>query len=44
VYCGSDPALTGLHAGARVRNLGEAGRPPDVAAVQETLAAMGCLD
>ena len=43
LYRGSDPALTGLHGNGRVRNLGGAGRPPEVAAVQEALAALGAL-
>jgi heptosyltransferase-1 len=33
LYAGSDPALTGLHAGARARNLGAAGRAPELAEV-----------
>ena len=38
VYCGSDPALTGLYGAARARNVGAAGRPPAVADVLQTLA------
>jgi heptosyltransferase I len=34
IFCGSDPALTGLHA-PNARNVGAAGRPPDVAVVLE---------
>lgn len=44
LYCSTDPARTGLYAGAQgragVRNLGNAGRPP---AVAEVLAAIGAL-
>ncbi len=28
IFCGSDPTLTGVFAGARAVNLGSAGRPP----------------
>jgi heptosyltransferase-1 len=37
IYCGSDPALTGLYGSARARNVGAAGRPPGVAEVLEAL-------
>ena len=37
LYCSSDPALTGLHGGNRVRNLGNRGAPPAVAEVLEIL-------
>jgi heptosyltransferase-1 len=37
LYCGSDPALTGLYGGDRVINLGNLGRPPSVAEVLEAL-------
>ncbi|MEO8144311.1 MAG: lipopolysaccharide heptosyltransferase I [Betaproteobacteria bacterium] len=37
LYCGSDPALTGLHGGKWVRNLGNAGKPPVPAQVLEVL-------
>jgi len=40
LYCGSDPALTGLHGTGRVRNLGRAGEPPGV---REVLEAIGAL-
>ena len=40
LYCGSDPALTGLHGNGRVRNLGSAGRPPTVGEVQAALAEL----
>jgi heptosyltransferase I len=43
LYCGSDPALTGLHGGQRVRNLGGAGTPPKVAEVCDALTALGVL-
>jgi heptosyltransferase-1 len=38
VYCGSDPALTGLYGAARARNVGAPGRPPEVAEVLQGLA------
>jgi heptosyltransferase-1 len=38
VYCGSDPALTGLYGAARARNVGAAGRPPEVSEVLQSLA------
>lgn len=38
IYCGSDPALTGLYGGARARNVGAAGRPPEVSEVLQSLA------
>ena len=41
LYCGSDPSLTGLHGNGRVRNLGGAGRPPEVAEVQAAVAGFG---
>jgi heptosyltransferase-1 len=37
LYCGSVPALTGLHGGKWVRNLGNVGTPPSVAEVLEVL-------
>src|SRR5258708_187485 len=37
LYCGSDPALTGLYGAPRAKNLGAPGRPP---AVAEALAAL----
>ena len=40
LYCGSNPALTGLHGNGRVHNLGAAGRPPEVAEVQEVFAGL----
>jgi heptosyltransferase-1 len=43
LYSGSDPALTGLHGNGRVRNLGAAGRPPEVSAAQDALAALGVV-
>jgi heptosyltransferase-1 len=33
LFCGSDPDLTGLHAGSQARNLGRPGLPPTVDAV-----------
>jgi heptosyltransferase I len=38
IYCGSDPALTGLHGAARARNVGTPGRAPAVAEVLQALA------
>ena len=43
LYCGSEPALTGLHGNGRVRNLGAAGKPPAVAEAQDALAALGVV-
>jgi len=37
LYCGSDPALTGLHGGKWVSNLGNRGTPPAVADVMRAL-------
>jgi heptosyltransferase-1 len=37
IYCGSDPALTGIYGAPRARNLGAAGRPPEVAEVLSAL-------
>jgi heptosyltransferase-1 len=37
LYCGSDPALTGLYGTARAQNLGRPGQPPTVAQVLERL-------
>jgi heptosyltransferase-1 len=37
IYCGSEPALTGIYGAAQARNLGAPGRPP---AVAEVLAAL----
>ncbi|HEX6317496.1 MAG TPA: lipopolysaccharide heptosyltransferase I [Burkholderiales bacterium] len=38
VYCGSDPALTGLYGVARASNVGAPGRPPEVFEVLQSLA------
>ena len=38
LYCGSDPALTGLYGSERVTNLGKVGKPPSVKEVLEALA------
>jgi heptosyltransferase-1 len=43
LFCGSDPALTGLHGNGHVRNLGQAGRAPAVSEVQAALADLGVL-
>jgi heptosyltransferase-1 len=40
LYCGSDPALTGLYGGKWVRNLGDAGKPPAVAQVLEAVESL----
>lgn len=37
LYCGSDPALTGLYGGERLVNLGNIGKPPSVKEVLEAL-------
>ena len=44
IYCGSDPALTGLYGSPRVRNLGGSGHPPatdEVIGALEQLSALG---
>ena len=41
LYCGSDPALTGLHGNGRVRHLGAAGSAPEVEAAQQALVDLG---
>jgi heptosyltransferase-1 len=38
IYCGSDPALTGLYGAPRARNVGAAGRVPEVGEVLQALA------
>lgn len=40
VYTATQPGLTGLHGGPRVRNAGGAGSPPEVPAVLEALDAV----
>ena len=37
LYCGSDPALTGLYGAARATNIGAPGRPPTAAEVLRAL-------
>ena len=37
IFCGSDPALTGLYGAPRARNVGAPGRPPQVSEVLEAL-------
>jgi len=37
IFCGSDPALTGLYGAPRARNVGAAGRPPQVAEVLQAV-------
>jgi heptosyltransferase-1 len=38
IYCGSDPARTGLYGAARAKNVGAPGRAPEVAEVLKSLA------
>jgi heptosyltransferase-1 len=38
IYCGSDPALTGLYGAARATNVGARGRPPEVFEVLKGVA------
>jgi len=38
VYCGSDPALTGLYGAARAKNIGSLGRVPQAAEVLKSLS------
>lgn len=38
IYCGSDPALTGIHGAPRATNLGSLGRPPSVPEILEVLS------
>jgi heptosyltransferase-1 len=38
IYCGSDPALTGIYGAARAANVGAPGRMPEVADVLKSLA------
>ncbi|MGH8704587.1 MAG: lipopolysaccharide heptosyltransferase I [Burkholderiales bacterium] len=40
IYCGSDPALTGLHGSVRARNLGALGAPPSAVEVLGALEAL----
>lgn len=40
LFCGSDPYLTGLHAGSRARNLGRPGIPPSAETVIATVATL----
>lgn len=40
LYCGSDPALTGLYGNGRVRNLGGPGRAPAVSEVTTALESL----
>ncbi|MBM3368154.1 MAG: lipopolysaccharide heptosyltransferase I [Betaproteobacteria bacterium] len=43
IYCGSNPRLTGLHAGSTVRNLGAEGTPPSPSEALAALAELGAL-
>jgi heptosyltransferase I len=38
IYCGSDPALTGLYGAARAKNVGAPGRAPEVADALKSLS------
>jgi len=38
IYCGSDPALTGIYGAPRAKNVGAAGRPPEVDEVLSLIA------
>src|SRR5262245_15417900 len=38
IYCGTDPALTGVYGAPRARNVGTTGRPPEVGDVLKALA------
>jgi heptosyltransferase-1 len=38
IYCGSDPALTGLYGAERATNVGAPGRAPEVAEVLKSLS------
>jgi heptosyltransferase-1 len=38
IYCGSDPARTGLYGAARAKNVGAPGRAPEVAEVLRSLS------
>jgi heptosyltransferase-1 len=40
LYCGSNPALTGLHGSDRAVNLGAKDRPPELTEVQQALAGV----
>ena len=44
VFCGSDPALTGLYGSPRARNLGAPGRPPAAAEVLAALEAVSLVE
>ena len=39
IFCGSDPASTGLYGAARIRNLGAPGKPPQAGEVRAALEA-----
>jgi len=40
LYCGSDPALTGVYAGGRAINLGRPGAPPTAAEAIDAVAGL----
>ena len=44
IYCGSDSALTGLHAGERAANLGRPGEPPVTGGVLAALDKIARLE
>jgi len=41
LFCGTDPALTGVYGAARARNLGGNGGPPELGTVLKTLDELG---
>lgn len=43
IYCGSDPGLTGLHAGSAAKSIGAAGAPPPPGEALAALVALGAL-
>jgi heptosyltransferase-1 len=43
LYCGTDPALTGVYGAARARNLGTAGTLPAPASVLASLRELGLV-
>ncbi|MGB7542551.1 MAG: lipopolysaccharide heptosyltransferase I [Burkholderiales bacterium] len=44
IYCGSDPARTGVYGAARAKNLGRPGAAPSSAEVLQALAAVGAFN
>jgi heptosyltransferase-1 len=41
LFCGTDPALTGVYGAAHARNLGGAGERPELGTVLKTLDELG---